>query len=146
MSTRHLPDYMKRIIDPVIERNAFFYHPQNMLLTTVVYERQNMLESGYRRILKARTQNQKVTTVRTFKTLSINFDATDHRELMDWTKCRLPSPPVLEDLTTESISSGIFVLNSFFCQKKLFYTTKNIVIGCSYEIRPNMAEAIGFVL
>ncbi|GBN52863.1 hypothetical protein AVEN_183484-1 [Araneus ventricosus] len=111
MSTRHLPEDMKRIIDPVIERNAFFCHPQNMLLTTVVYERQNIPESGYRKILKARTQNQKVTTVRTFKTLSINVDAADHRELMDWTKYRLPSPPVLEDLTTESISSGIFVLN-----------------------------------
>ncbi|GBL81318.1 hypothetical protein AVEN_143631-1 [Araneus ventricosus] len=32
----HLPDDIKRIIDPVIERKAFFCHPKEMLLTMIV--------------------------------------------------------------------------------------------------------------
>ncbi|GBN01055.1 hypothetical protein AVEN_271478-1 [Araneus ventricosus] len=62
-SMRHLPDYIKRIIDPVIERDAFFCHPEDMLLAMVVDERQNIQKSGYKRILKERNQNQKVKSV-----------------------------------------------------------------------------------
>ncbi|GBN08755.1 hypothetical protein AVEN_9918-1 [Araneus ventricosus] len=76
-----------------------------MFLAMVVDERQNMRESGYGRILKAKTQNQKVKTVVTFKTPSLNFDATDYNELIDWTKCRLPSPPMMKGLITESFAS-----------------------------------------
>ncbi|GBL97880.1 hypothetical protein AVEN_126996-1 [Araneus ventricosus] len=103
--TTHLSDDMKWIIYPVIEIKAFFCHPENMFLDMVVDQRQNIRESGYRRILKARTQNQKVKTARTFKTPSINLDVTDYSELIDWTKCRLSSPPMMEGLTTQSISS-----------------------------------------
>ncbi|GBL84233.1 hypothetical protein AVEN_118628-1 [Araneus ventricosus] len=63
-STRHLPYNIKRIIDPAMKRNTFFCHPENMLLPMVDDERQNIRESGYSRILKARTQNQKVKSVR----------------------------------------------------------------------------------
>ncbi|GBN78547.1 hypothetical protein AVEN_161454-1 [Araneus ventricosus] len=97
-STRHLLDDINDI-DPAIERNAFFCHPENMLLATVIDERQNIRESGYRRILKTSTQNQKVKTFRIFKTPSINFDDTDYSQLTDWIKS---SPPMMEGLTTES--------------------------------------------
>lgn len=104
-TTRHLPDNIKKIIDPVIQRNAFFCHLENMLLAMIVDERQHIRELGYRRILKARNQQPKGKSVRTFMPPSINFGATDYSELIEWTKCKLSPPPMMESLTTENISS-----------------------------------------
>lgn len=72
----------------------------------IVDERQHIRELGYRRILEARNQQPTGKSVRTFMYPSIDFGATDHSELLEWTKCKLLSPtPVLESLTTENISS-----------------------------------------
>ncbi|GBL94093.1 hypothetical protein AVEN_185051-1 [Araneus ventricosus] len=76
-----------------------------MLFAMAVDERQNMRESGYSRMLKARNQNQRLKTVITFKTLSTNFHSADYSELVDWTKCRLSSPPMMEGLIREFIAS-----------------------------------------
>lgn len=104
-TTRQFPDDIKKIIDPVIQRNAFFSHPENMLLAMIVDERQHIRELGYRRVLKARTKNPKGKSVRTFTTPSLNFDATDYTEMIDWANCKLSPPPMMESLTTDTISS-----------------------------------------
>ncbi|CAH0550876.1 unnamed protein product [Brassicogethes aeneus] len=97
-TTRHLPDDIKRIIDPVIQRNTFFYHPENMLLAMIVDEREYLRELGYRRVLRAKSEITK--SVRTFMTPLINFEVTDYIKLIDWTKCKLSPPSILESLTT----------------------------------------------
>ncbi len=55
-TTRHLPDNIKQIIDPVIQRNAFFCHPENMMLAMIMDERPHIRELGYRRMLKSRNE------------------------------------------------------------------------------------------
>ncbi|CAH0558644.1 unnamed protein product [Brassicogethes aeneus] len=95
-TTRYLPDGIKKIIDPVIQRNAFFCHPENMLLAMIVDEREHIRELGYSRVLRAKTEIPKGKSVRNFVTPLIHFDATDYTELIDWTKCKLSSPPILE--------------------------------------------------
>lgn len=57
-TTRHLPDDIEKIIDPVIERNGFFYHPENLLFTMILFEGEHISELGYRRIIKARNKNK----------------------------------------------------------------------------------------
>jgi hypothetical protein len=105
-TTRHLPDDIKKIIDPVIERNGFICHPENLLLTMILDEQEHIRELGYRRIIKARNQKQETgESVRIFKVPSINFDAKDYTELIDWSKCALTSPPLLARMTTEHIES-----------------------------------------
>lgn len=46
-------EYLK-FIDPVIQRNAYFAHTENILLTMVTDPREHIRELGLRRILKAR--------------------------------------------------------------------------------------------
>ncbi|CAH0558648.1 unnamed protein product [Brassicogethes aeneus] len=79
-TTRYLPDDIKKIIDPVIQRSAFFCHPENMLLAMIVDEREHIRELGYRRVLRAKTEIPKGKSVRNFVTPLINFDATDYTE------------------------------------------------------------------
>ncbi|GBM01940.1 hypothetical protein AVEN_269551-1 [Araneus ventricosus] len=72
-TSRHLPDELFQVVDPVIQRNAFFEHTENILLTMLVNEREHILELGYRRILKARQIVPKKKTVRNFVSPKINF-------------------------------------------------------------------------
>lgn len=105
-STRQLPDNIKEVIDPVIQRNGFFCHPENMMLAMIVDDIEHIRELGYRRILKARNQPLVPReNLRTFKLPSINFEAQDYTELVDWTKCKLTPPPMLAKITTEHIAT-----------------------------------------
>ena len=60
-SSRFLPENLIKVIDPVIERNAFFAHPENLLLSMIVDERAHIRELGLRRIIKARAVSSKKT-------------------------------------------------------------------------------------
>lgn len=105
-TTREFSDEIKKIIDPVIERNAFFCHPENMMLTMITDDRLHIRELGFRRVLKARSvKTNGKSAVRTFHTPTLNFEAKDYSELIDWSKCRLSPPPMMRKLTTETIST-----------------------------------------
>lgn len=53
-TTRQLPENLRQLIDPVIQRNAFFCYPENILLAMAVDERVHVRELAFRRLLKAR--------------------------------------------------------------------------------------------
>ena len=55
LKTRDLSDTLKAVVDPVIERNAYFAHPENILLCMLGDERKFIRELAMRRILKARS-------------------------------------------------------------------------------------------
>ena len=54
-ATRYLPTELKAIVDPVIQRNSYFAHPENVLLAMVTDSQQHIRKLGARRILKARS-------------------------------------------------------------------------------------------
>ena len=106
-TSRYLSDELLQVVDPVIERNAFFAHPENVLLAMVVDEREHIRELGYRRILKARQTVPKKKTVRNFVPPKINFQASDYTEIINWNSCVLYPPPMLRDLSEDDIKSLI---------------------------------------
>ena len=73
--SRYLSDDLKRIIDPVIQKNGYFGHSENILIAMLADERKNIRKLGFCRILKARSQE--VTGIRNFKIPSFNFEASD---------------------------------------------------------------------
>src|SRR5688572_20525060 len=54
--SRYLSQEIMSIIDPVIQRNAFFAHPENILLCMLGDDRKHIRELGMRRILRARSE------------------------------------------------------------------------------------------
>lgn len=91
-TSRYLSDDLLQVINPVIERNAFFAHPENVLLAMIADDRKPIRELGYRRIVKARQSASKGKTIRNFVPPKINFKATDYTEIIDWNKCTLYPP------------------------------------------------------
>lgn len=106
-TSRYLPDDLLKVVNAVIERNAFFAHPENLLLAMIVDEREHIRELGYRRILKARQTASKGKTIRNFVPPKINFQATDYTEIIHWNTCLVYPPPMLREVCEDDIKSLI---------------------------------------
>ncbi|KAH9628577.1 hypothetical protein HF086_010311 [Spodoptera exigua] len=56
--SRYLPQELQSVVDPVLRRNAFFAHPENLLLSMLSDEQKHVRELAARRILKARKPSE----------------------------------------------------------------------------------------
>ena len=101
--SREFPSEVKDIIDPIIKRNSYFAHPENMLVAMLYDERIHIRELSLRRILKSRKAVSNRSIIREFKVPSLNFDANDYIDLIDWSKEIITSPPVMQSFSDEEI-------------------------------------------
>ncbi|GBP06283.1 Protein asteroid homolog 1 [Eumeta japonica] len=83
-SSRFLSSELKAVIDPVIQRNAYFAHPENLLLAMLTDEEKHIRELAARRILKARSSPSTGKLPRTFEVPELNFDAKSYIDLINW--------------------------------------------------------------
>lgn len=74
----------EKSVDAAIQRNAYFAHPENVLLCMVADSRQHIRGLALRRILKVRSakKNDKAA-VTVFKLPSLNFEAEDYISIID---------------------------------------------------------------
>jgi hypothetical protein len=73
----------------VIQRNAFFAHPENIILAMLGDERQSVREAGLKLILKARSI-QWPSTVRKFIIPKLIYTSTEYFEIIDWNDVHEP--------------------------------------------------------
>lgn len=99
-ASRYLSTELKTIIDPVIQRNSYFAHPENLLLGMLTDPQKHIRELAARRILKAR--NIKTNKLRIFKLPDINFNALSYIDLIDWQE-NVTEPPILKTIPDEDI-------------------------------------------
>ena len=98
IASRYLADDLKSVIDPVIERNDYFGHPENVLLAMIPDDWKEIRELGVCCILKARNR-QVVNGVRQFTVPKLNFDAEDCTTLIDWQTSAITEPPLTVELS-----------------------------------------------
>jgi len=103
---RYQTDELKAIVDPVIERNSYFAHPENLLLSMMTDDRPQIRELALHQILKARDQPKR-KGVRQFTVSPINFDCTDYTAMIDWTMVRLTEPPVKMSISDDDLQDFI---------------------------------------
>ena len=80
---RTLDPKTKDIAFPVVQRNAFFSHPENIILSMITDPQKHIRQIGYRRIRKSRS-NTPNKTVRKFQVPKLNFDCLSYTDLIDW--------------------------------------------------------------
>lgn len=85
LRSRYLPKKLRDVVDKVIANNAFFAHPENLLLGMIVDERRYIREKAMNKILAARKQKPSVA-VRKFEIPSLNFSAADYTDMIIWPK------------------------------------------------------------
>jgi hypothetical protein len=101
LSSRYLSTELRNIIDPVLQRNGYFGHPENVLIAMISDERKRVRELGLRRILKARMNKR--TSLREFVVPNLNFDASDYFEMIDWTVVEITEHPLTADISEDDI-------------------------------------------
>ena len=98
--SRYLDQNLLQVVDPVLERNAFFAHVENRLLCMIFDERKNIRKKALNYIKQARVNgfyNQK------FEVPKINYNAEDYADMIDFTSVNITEPPLLSNFTFEEL-------------------------------------------
>lgn len=109
MGSKHLFEYIKLtrentasdiqdIVFPVIARNAYFAHPENVILTMLVDEDRTIRQQAVTSILKTRAMRDlNNTTIRIFNKPTLDFNAKTYYEM-----CSIDTfePPLARNLST----------------------------------------------
>jgi hypothetical protein len=103
--TRYLPDDLKHIVDTVIQRNAYFCHPENLLLAMMADERPHIRKLAFKRVCAARLQRSADNAVRVFKVPKLIFSATDYFAVIDWSNEPRYEPPLVRRMAQELVES-----------------------------------------
>ena len=83
--------------------DAFFAHPENLLLRMIVDERKHIRELGFRKIIKAKTLVSKTELISSFRPPKVNFQANDYIETIDWNTTALTPPPLLRRVSDDEV-------------------------------------------
>ena len=93
------------IVKPVVQRNAYFAHPENILIAMINDERSYIRELGWRRILKAKKMGCK--GIRRFKLPPLVVESTDYVNTINWQENEITKPPLCKKLTNTEIENNI---------------------------------------
>ena len=96
--SRYLSDEFKNIVDPVFQKNTYFYHPENILLPMLVGKRTHIREYGLRRIFKCRESNDYQMSIRPFKVPIPNLNAGDYVDMINWQNVNVTEPPLTREI------------------------------------------------
>ena len=96
---------IQEIIFPVIQRNAYYAHPENILINMIFDENKNVRQLGWRRIMKARSTSARC--IREFKPPKINFKAESYFDMIDWQAASVTEPPLTKSITDDKLKEYI---------------------------------------
>lgn len=102
---RNLSVQTQDIVKPVLQRNGYFCHPENILISMVADDRSHIRELGWRRILKAR-KSKNLAEVRSFKVPPIKFDAENYFDMIEW-QDDITEPPLTKEISESHIAELI---------------------------------------
>ena len=83
---RNCSERVQNIVKPVIQQNAFFAHPESILLSLINDPSVKIKRDGLNKIFAAR--RKKIFGVRKFQVPEINFQAATYPEIINWKKKR----------------------------------------------------------
>lgn len=139
--SRYLDNSYQKIIDPVIQRNAFFAHPESILLGMLKDSRQHIRELAIRRILKVRQTSPKSerVNIRAFKIPELNFNALGYIEIIHWQDTAITEPPILSKISNvtfeEAIKTGdIIDIVRFPCHSQAVERSIKLVTEASTSV------------
>jgi len=100
----------KCIVNPIKQRNAYFAHPENLLLSMITDDRQHIRKLAILRILKARSSSR-TSAVRQFKVPKLRFDAHEVYDLIDWQNSHITEPPLTTDISEYQLKLFVTSVN-----------------------------------
>lgn len=100
---RQLPEEIQDIVRPVMQRNGFWAHPEQLLLAMVADEDAQTRRDAIQHITGARQRD--TAGVRPFRMPRVNFRAAHYTQLIDWETEMVTEPPLLRHLGSEELAA-----------------------------------------
>ena len=93
---RELPEYDQGVICDVLQRNAYFCHPENLLLSMLADNDMQIRQKAVNTILNIRTNNSSFEQIeiRTFNLPSKRYTAETYVDMIDWETSIITEPPL----------------------------------------------------
>ena len=104
---RELPEYDQEVICDVLQRNAYFCHPENLLLSMLADNDMQIRQKAVNTILDIRTNNSSFGQIEIlpFNLPSIRFTAETYVDMIDWETSLITEPPFTKHLKEVLLSS-----------------------------------------
>ena len=106
------PDDVQKVVIPVLQRNAYFAHPENILIAMLADENASIRELAWRRIKKSRSEELS-KKVREFKIPELNFECNDYHDIISWQSIDVTEPPATMAISETELENHIAAKNSF---------------------------------
>ncbi|GBM70805.1 hypothetical protein AVEN_142094-1 [Araneus ventricosus] len=107
--SRYLESNLRNIVDTVIQRNCFFCHPENLLLSMLTDKRENVKSLEPRKLFCARNVNRGSSQVRIFQVPKLDFNEKDYFALINWQRVGRFEPPLLMNVPFKEIVAMVKV-------------------------------------
>ena len=104
--TQTLSSDIQDIVPPIIQRNAYYAHPEKLLICMINDDSNDIRELAWRRIKKAR-DSFRGKSVRAFQIPKLDFDAECYTDMISWENIDITEPPLTRDITVEEIDGLI---------------------------------------
>lgn len=129
-SCTYLSEESQTIAFKSIQNNAYFAHPENMLLSMLVDKREHIKKLALRRIINARSRKKSSKQVRRFHIPKINFGASEYIDMISWHDVEVTEPPLTRHLTTQDLQRLMKAENS------------NMISECTLFELPSHTQAV----
>ena len=93
------------VFNRVLQRNRFFAHPENILISMLMDEQEHVRELPRRTILKWRSKS--FIERRKFVVPKVLFDAEHYYEIINWQAATISEPPVARCLSNVTVESYV---------------------------------------
>lgn len=102
-NSRYLRPQYRSIIDKVVQRNGFFAHHENILLSMLVDSRSEVRHKAFLKICHIRQAPS--VGIRKFVVPKINFQAKEYYNMVNWDKQKWTEPPLTSNLSIEELQT-----------------------------------------
>ena len=98
---RELPEYDQELICDVIQRNAYFCHPENLVLSMLADNDVQIRQKAVNTMLDIRTNSSSFGQIEipSFNLPSISFTAETYVDMIDWETSLFTEPPFTKYLS-----------------------------------------------
>ena len=114
------PQFKDEVLLPVVQRNCYFAHPENILLTMVNDSDASIRKLGWSRILDARrneeqaelqpkrkrrrpTSRSPAAPIRQFRVPKLKKKPQNYRDLVNWNQVKVTEPPFTKKYSIEDL-------------------------------------------
>ena len=108
----------RKIVQRCIQRNAFFAHPENILLSQLASAQKSDRIDAVQTIIKAREKNEPLADVRLFRVPPLDFKATKWQLMIKWTETDIYEPPLVRNISNAELLAVVatpFEVPGFKC-------------------------------